>query len=245
MFEKWRSFRNQVDFLIRSKLQFERSLPEGFEIPESELKFQKELREFFDLLGVKDLLINPKPHWVVCDVGTKNFSIAPVIDRLFIEKNHAVKIHGIEIDGYRRLRNFYTRADYARYFAQKAREAAFHPMDFLEFTEKVDAVFLLNPFVTKEPLLAWGLPLGLLKPAEMFSHAYGLLKEKKGFMVLGCPSEEEMEVASQYALKAGFLLGEIKVWKANSVTAQKKSRFGRICYSTVENVSDSGKRGIV
>lgn len=245
MFEKLRSVRNQVDFFIRSRMRFERSLPPDFEISNSELKFQEEIREFLSLLDVKAQLNTNRKSWVICDVGTKNFSIAPVLDELFLKHNKTATIHGIEVDAYRRLSNLYTRADYARHFAKKARDAHFHPINFLDFKESLDIAFLLNPFVSKEPLLAWGLPVGLFKPGEIFQHAYQLLKPKNGFLVLGCPSPEELEIASEFAKKAGFQLGDIAVWQPSSKTVQQKARFGRLCYSMVEKVSDSGNRGMV
>jgi hypothetical protein len=229
MFEKWRSVRNQVDFFIRSRVRLERSLPPEFEISESERAFQKEMGDFFELLKVKSQIKPAQKDYVICDVGTKNFSLAPVFEKLFLDLNKSVKIHGIEIDAYRRLANFYTRADYARYFARKAREAEFHPIDFLKFQNSLDVVFLLNPFVSKAPLLAWGLPLKFLKPKEIFKHACDLLKEKRGFLVLSCPSLEELETASRLAKEAGFQLAEMAIWNPSPQAIQKKARFGRLC----------------
>lgn len=229
MFEKWRSLRNEVDFFFRSKLRFERALPPDFEIPHSEQKFQKEISEFFDLLKIKDRLNSNQKDWIVCDVGTKNFSIALVLDQIFQHQNKTVEIHGIEIDAYRRFSNFYTRADYARYFAEKARNAHFHSMDFQDFQKPADIIFLLNPFVSKEPLLAWGLPLRFFRPKEIFEKAKKLLEPKQGFLVLGCPSEDELEISSTYALEAGFQFTDIVAWKPSSQSVQKKARYGRIC----------------
>ncbi|NBX77395.1 MAG: hypothetical protein EBQ92_12645 [Proteobacteria bacterium] len=229
MFENWRNLRNQLDFFIRSRVRFERDLPQDFEIPPYELAFQEELSQFFELLKVKAQLKPTQKDYVICDVGTKNFSLAPVLDQLFLDQNKNVKIHGIEIDAYRRLSNLYTRSDYARFFSRKAREAQYHPIDFLKFRESLDVVFLLNPFVSRAPLLAWGLPLDCLKPKEIIEHAYDLLKSKKGFMVLGTPSEEELEIASELAKEAGFRLGPVQVWEPSLKSQQKKSRFGRLC----------------
>ncbi|MFM8269194.1 MAG: hypothetical protein ACKN9V_03315 [Pseudomonadota bacterium] len=244
MFEKWKNVRNQLDFFIRSRIRFERDLPPQFKIPESEMAFQREMDGFFDLLKVRAKLNPSQKEWVICDVGTKNFSLAPVLDKIFLSKNLNVKIHGIEMDAYRRLSSFYTRADYARYFSRLARDARFHPIDFLKFKEPLDVVFLLNPFVSKAPLLAWGLPTKFLKPKEIFKHAFELLKTKNGFLVLSSPSLDELEIASSFAKETGFQLGELTIWNPSSKTIQKKARFGRLCYSTVEKVSDSGSRGI-
>jgi len=229
MFEKFRGLRNQVDFFIRSRVRFKRNLPAGFEISATERSFQKEMAEFFELLKVTAQLKSTQKDYVICDVGTKNFSLAPVLDKLFLNQNKNVEIHGIELDAYRRLANFYTRADYGRFFARQARNAQFRPIDFLMFQEPLDVVFLLNPFVSKAPLLSWGLPEKYLKPKEIFKHASELLQKKKGFLVLSCPSLEELETASDFAKEAGFQLGELAIWNPSSQSIQKKARFGRVC----------------
>lgn len=239
-----KNLKNHVDFFIRSQLRWERTIPADRPIPSRELRFQDEIQEFLDLLNWETVLENsPKNEWVVADVGAKNFSLAPLIDNVFFDRNCEVEIHGIELDAYRRLSDFYTRADYGRFFAAKARNAHFHAMDFMNFKKPSDILFLLNPFVTIHPLLSWGLPLKHLQPQKIFQHAFDLLKPKRGVMILSCPSREEFQTASEYALQAGFLLGPPVNWKPQTFNLQKKPRLGRICYSNVVNVSDSGNRG--
>lgn len=224
-----RNIRNQVDFFIRSKIRLEKELPQDFKVPLREKKFQEEIEEFLDKIDFKKLFTASKSSYVVCDVGAKNFSLAPVLDSYLRESKCLGEIHGIEIDAYRRLSNFYTRADYARYFCRQAREAYFHPIDFLGFEKNSDVILMLNPFVSKAPLLAWGLPLQHLKPAELFCHAYDLLKEKKGVLVFSSPSEDEFEMASTLAKQAGFQLGMRVSWHPKPESIQKKSRYGRLC----------------
>ncbi|NDD05415.1 MAG: hypothetical protein EB078_10950, partial [Proteobacteria bacterium] len=198
-------------------------------IPPIEQAFQEEIREFFEWLGVSSHIHEKKEPWVVADVGTKNFSVAPVIDEMFKELGEDVVIHGIEIDAYRRLTNFHTRADYGNFFAEKARSAFYHPVDFLKFQKPCDLIFLLNPFVSEGPTLAWGLPLKHLCPDKMFRHAYQLLKEQNGKLILSSPSEDEFQLARTWASKAGFLLGSPITWKPQKYHVQKKPRWGCIC----------------
>lgn len=246
MKQLFQNLRNQLDFFTRSHVRWERHIPDSTPIPPLELGFQNEIREFLELLvWEKTLQIAPKKAWVVCDVGAKNFSLAPLIDQLFLEREMAVEIHGVEVDAYRRLANFYTRADYGNFFSRKARKATFHPINFLKFEKQLDGIFLLNPFVSSEPLLRWGLPLNQLRPQDLFRHAFDLLKEKSGWMILSSPSPEEFHLASQYATSAGFYLGPPAVWKPQAHHIQKKPRFGCLCYSTAVKVSDSGNRGSV
>lgn len=239
-----KNLKNHIDFFMRSQLRWERTIPRDRPIPSRELRFQEEIREFLDLLSWEAVLQNSrKKEWVVADVGAKNFSLAPLIDTLFLERNCEVEIHGIELDAYRRLSDFYTRADYGRFFAAKARDAHFHTMDFMNFKKPSDILFLLNPFVTAHPLLSWGLPLKHFRPQSIFQHAYELLQLKRGALILSCPSREEFKAASEYALNAGFLLGSPVSWKPQANSLQKKPRLGRICYSNELNVSDSGNLG--
>lgn len=231
MFERLKNVRNRFDFFVRSRFTWSRDLPESSPIPPHEFSFQQEIREFFELLRISDHLGMKKEKWVVSDVGTKNFSVAPVMDELFLQENQSVEIHGIEIDAYRRLSNFRTRADYARFFAKKARDAFFHAINFLDFQKECDWVFLLNPFVSEGPTLAWGLPLSTLQPEALFSHAYQLLRPRKGILVLSNPSEDEFEIASELAKKVGFRLGPPLTWRPQTGSAQKKPRWGRLCFT--------------
>lgn len=241
----FRNLRNQIDFYARSHLKFPRPLPLGSPTPKQEIQFQEEVGEFLNLFSWKTFIFEKEKPWRVADVGAKNFSLAPMLDDIFLEKKIEVEIHGIEIDAFRRLSNLYTRADYGRYFASKARTAQYHSMDFLDFTKPLDFILMLNPFVTPGPLQDWGLPLKHFRPSALFEHAYRLLEPQRGFFILSSPNETEFQIASNFAQKAEFALGPPAIWEPRANSIQKKPRFGRLCYSTVENVSDSGKRGIV
>jgi hypothetical protein len=104
-------------------------------------------------------------------------------------------------------------------------------MDFLKWRKPLDLVLMLNPFVTKTPLMAWGLPLRHYAPAKLFSHAYERLKNQNGVMLLSSPFEDEFEIAKELALNAGFGLGEEGTWHFSETTFQKQSRYGVVCYT--------------
>lgn len=224
-----KSLRNQFDFFVRSKIRFEKSLPQNFSVPVAEKKFQEEIEEFLNKLDFKKLFTGTQKHYVVCDVGAKNFSLAPVLDLYLRENQKTGEIHGIELDAYRRLSDLRTRSDYAKFFCKQAREAYFHPIDFLQFEKNSDVILMLNPFVSEAPLLAWGLPLKYLKPTELFAHAAELLRPKRGTLILSSPSEDEFEMASKLAMNAGFQLGMPVLWYPKPQSIQKKPRFGRLC----------------
>jgi len=220
--------RNQIDFFLRARFKFEREISPEKPVCDSEKKFQTELFDFFKVLNLSEM-IHPLQKYRAVDVGTKNFSLAPVIDQLFELKKSEVEIHGIELDAYRRLKDGYTRSDYARYFAKKARTAFFHPLNFLDFQLESDLIFLLNPFVSKEPLLAWGLPLKFLQPEKIFDHSFSLLHQRTGKLVLSHPSQEEFEMGREFAKKSGFKLGPARVWLPEAHSIQKKPRWGCLC----------------
>lgn len=224
------SIRNKIDFHLRSCLKWAREVPIEKPVSVTEVLFQKELKEFFSLLQLKDHIRAFKRYRIV-DVGAKNFSLAPVIDELFRERSCDVELHGIEVDAYRRLRDGYTRADYGRYFARKARNAIYQPTDFLQFKQNCDFIFLLNPFVSKEPLLAWGLPLKFLQPEKLFKHASDLLRPTRGALVLSHPSREEFETGCRLAKQAGFFMGPPVVWEPSNHSIQKKPRWGSLAFT--------------
>ena len=92
----------------------------------------------------------------------------------------------------------------------------------------LNVAFLLNPFVSKEPILAWGLPLRQLEPMALFRHAEELLKTRQGLLVLSNPSEEEQETSLYMANRAGFSVHSQTLWQANPDGIQKRPRYGTV-----------------
>jgi hypothetical protein len=228
------NIRNTVDFFLRS------SIPWGFPIapdtPMSDVdtRIQREFEEFLSLFNWKAALSTLPPATTpltVADIGARNFSFGPVLDRHFRTLGYEPEVHGIELDAYRRLINFHTRADYGEYFAKKIKHGHFHPIDFLQWSRPLHVAFLMNPFVTEEALLAWGLPLSQLKPYQIFEHAYHRVKPCSGIVVLSNPHPEEVEISYKIARAIGFRFGEEQYWEpANPV--KYKPRYGVILYPT-------------
>jgi hypothetical protein len=223
------SLRNYFDYYLRSLLKWGRKVKPS-QIDKRDLKFQSELKIFLEGLKL-DSYVTQGKEIVVLDVGARNFSSGPVIDELFASFGIACEIHGIEIDSYRRLSTFHLRADFGKYFATQMRNGHFHPSDFLKWKKEADIIFMLNPFVTKEPLVSWGLPLSFFKPKEIFNKCYELTRKNRGIIVLSCPSEEEYEIALEEARIAGFRLINKSVWKANASSTQKRNRYGAVLIS--------------
>ena len=209
-------------------------------IPRRDLNLQIEFQEFLQLFDWKPLLSEfKKTKPTVADIGARNFVFAPIIDQLLKEHSIEGSIHGIEIDAYRLLWGFHTRKDWGEFYARKARHAIYYPMDFLLWRTAIHLGFMLNPFVSKEPLLAWGLPMSQLKPEALFNHAFTCLKPHNGVLILSCPSEEEFELARVLAKAARFTEGQKTLWKPKEISIQKKPRYGLVLYSGLRSGHDS------
>lgn len=230
------SLRNSVDYIIRNNVRLKRPLKAESPIPGMDYRVQNEFKEFLELFPWDAVLpfLNKDKALHVADVGARNFCFAPVIDELLKRLGLNATLYGIEIDAYRRLSNFHSRYDYGVFYAGQCRQAEYHPVDFLKWKKGLDIAFLLNPFVSDEPTVQWGLPLSTLKPKDFFAHAHRLLVDQKGIAVLSTPSIEEFELALEFATKAGFKLGgpdEEIAWRPQGKSQQQKPRYGIILYS--------------
>ncbi len=199
-----------------------------------DVRLQQECQQFLALFDWEPILksFNPSLALTVADIGARNFAFAPTLDAHFMALGYQATIHGIEVDAYRRLIDFHTRADYGHYFAKSIRSGFYHPIDFLAWNYPLHVGFLLNPFVTREALLAWGLPLSELQPEKIFHHAYSLLKPQNGVLVLSNVDEDEIEISYEIAKKAGFVIGEAKSWFPNVDVKTALPRFGTILYTS-------------
>jgi len=226
------AIRNSFDFFLRNRIKLSRSITQEKQIPERDKKIQIEFQEFLNLFPWKEILKNIKSSpLVVTDIGARNFVFGPIIDKTLEREGRDSSIHGIEIDAHRLLWGFHSRADFGNYYAQTMRKGFFHALDFLSWEQPTDIAFLLNPFVSEEPLLSWGLPLSKLQPDALFKHVMKTLSPKKGIMILSCPSPEELEISKELARKAGFVAGLQVEWFPKKNSVQQKPRYGIVYYS--------------
>jgi hypothetical protein len=228
------SVRNSVDFNLRSRVTWGRDISLGTPLNAADRRLQKECKAFLELFDWQTILksLEPSSNLTVADIGARNFVFAPILDAHFTDLGYTPTIHGIEIDAYRRLINFHTRADYGHYYARSIRSGQYHPIDFLAWNQPLDIGLLLNPFVTREALLAWGLPLSALQPEKIFNHAYSLLKPQNGVLVLSNIDEHEIDISYQIAKEAGFIIGEAKSWFPSTEVEKALPRFGTILYTS-------------
>jgi hypothetical protein len=220
------SLRNQFDFFLRKILRVKNPLQLSKKQLEVDSLFQKEITEFLNLFSPYYTQTQEKEELVIVDVGCRNFCLAPVLESYF--QDYSTTVYGVEIDAYRRYRDFHTRADYAHYYAKRVEKGSFLDCDFLKFKKSCDVVFLLNPFVTKRPLLKWGLSLFQFKPEAIFKHSYEILKGRKGLLFLSTPSEEEFEIALKLLTSCHFKILEKVVWNPTHQHLQVDSRFGAL-----------------
>ncbi len=215
---------------MRSRIRVGRKVPIDSPIPFLDKNFQNESSEFLDSFPWEELLMrfSIDKKITVADIGARNFCLAPVMDNLLSSYGLDAEIHGIELDAYRRLTNFRTRKNYGDFYAKKIRSGNFHVMDFLEWNKPLEIAFLLNPFVSEHPILAWGLPLAKLQPYAIFKHLYQLLKPKSGFALISSPSDDEFEIVKQIAKDVGFTLKNSMLWNPDDSCVQKKPRYGVI-----------------
>jgi hypothetical protein len=136
---------------------------------------------------LEDSLSNQEIDWnkselKVLDIGSKNFSYATGINNFFGYFNNIqnikreIYLDGVEVDPYRIMIDLHSRYDYARYHIKKLGNTRYLTLDFLEFPQKgYDFITWFLPFIVKEPLIRWGIPMKYLKPVDMLTHAFSLL----------------------------------------------------------------------
>ncbi len=101
----------------------------------------------------------------VCDVGCANFCYAPAMQAFFQPRS----LLGVEVEGYRLYRDGRTRIDYAKGYLEALPDARFLVADYLDLELPADLITAWFPFVTAPAILAWRLPLSLLRPQRLFA----------------------------------------------------------------------------
>ena len=94
---------------------------------------------------------------------------------------------------------------YARGYLARLPNARFVVGDYAEFREPADIVTAWFPFLTPASILAWRLPLSLLKPERLFRQIQHNLGPKGLFFMVNHGSAE-MDLAAQWCDAAGLRL---------------------------------------
>lgn len=158
----------------------------------------------YHLLGLFDAVssrFNWKPDGGLrlMDVGSKNFYYASAIHAFFKPK----VLTGIELDGFHLYRGFYSNASYADFYIKTLPDTTYQVMNFKDYRLSVDGIVWLFPFVLKEDVVSWYLPLGAFEPELLFRHARAILAPN-GFVFMINTEEEEFVLASDLLRRAGF-----------------------------------------
>jgi SAM-dependent methyltransferase len=154
-----------------------------------------------------DLLDCAWTHWqrspphggVLCDVGCASFWYAAALHAFFRPQ----RLVGVEIEGHRLFRDGRARIDYAAGYVADLPGTEFVVADYSGLDLPADTITAWFPFVTQAAILAWRLPLALLKPDALFSSIRRNLKPQ-GTLVMVNHGPDEAQVASRCCAAAGL-----------------------------------------
>ncbi len=136
---------------------------------------------------------------VMADVGCASFWYAAALQTFFRPR----RLTGYELEAYRRYANGHTRQDYARGYTRLWPETAFRGEDYRLVSESADLITCWFPFVSPDPILAWGLPLNLLKPKELLLRVAANLAADGGFLMVN-HGLDEAQIAADLCRGAGL-----------------------------------------
>jgi hypothetical protein len=136
---------------------------------------------------------------LVCDVGCASFWYAAALHAFFRPQ----RLIGIEIEGHRLFRDGRARIDYAAGYVADLANTEFVVADYAAFHQPADIITAWFPFVTSGAILAWRLPLSLLKPESLFSRITGNLNPD-GLFVMVNHGPAEAAIAAACCAAAGL-----------------------------------------
>jgi SAM-dependent methyltransferase len=173
---------------------------------ESELGTQTSLNnyEYLDILDYAWPSTAPAPPHgmeLLCDVGCASFWYAAALDAFFRPR----AMVGVDVEGYRLFKDGRTRSDYAAGYLSQRSNARFVVADYLGYTEPADLITAWFPFLTPRAILAWRLPLSLLRPERLIRQIHANLKPGGCFVMVN-HGPEEAELAHRWCTAAGFRL---------------------------------------
>lgn len=218
----FQSLKNNFDFFIRQKFSFsrknyfEKNEPK-IDLPEQEkvlfekydleyLKSNSTRQNYLENLYIIEVLeqylpIDYSHNLKVLDVGCKNWFYVKGEYAFFKKHCENLVLDGIELDCNRLYSNFYSRAEAAKFHINNLPEVNYICGDFLGVNVGVDGkydyIVWILPFVFKEPLLKWGLPLNFFQPEQMLLHAKNSLKEGGKIFIV---NQGEVEYKAQTEL---------------------------------------------
>lgn len=106
------------------------------------------------------------------DVGSKHFWYAPVL----LDSLRPASLVGVEIEGYRIYADGHSRHDYAQYYLAGLTNVRYQVQDVMDWRQPVDGISCFYPFLLPGTVLAWGLPVTVLRPRALFAHLADCLR---------------------------------------------------------------------
>ena len=129
---------------------------------------------------------------VVCDVGCASFWYASALHAFFRPR----ELVGVEVEGYRLFKDGRARIDYASGYVGALPNARFVVADYANLELPADVVTAWFPFLTPGAILAWRLPLSMLKPEHLFARICGNLNPDGRLVMVNHGSDEAGRAAT-------------------------------------------------
>lgn len=217
------NIRNNFDFFLRNLITFSRK--NYYETPQdlSEIFANKELKNLYNTLNTtygdllsknttqRNFLLNlyylnifdkyfskrTKDALSILDIGSKNWEYVKSEYVFFQSFTKNFTLNGIELDAYRMSDNFYNRFEIAKFYTKNMINTTYISGDFIKHQQKYDYIIWILPFITKHPLVKWGLPLRYFKPQDMLIHAYDILNPDGELLII---NQGEAEYSIQQEL---------------------------------------------
>ena len=137
----------------------------------------------------------------MADVGCASFWYVAALQTFFRPRG----LTGYELEAFRRYANGHSRQDYARGYAASWPGTSFKGADYRCVEETSELITCWFPFVSDGPILAWGLPLNLLKPKELMLRIAANLSPGGGLWMVN-HGIEEAQIAHHLCTQAGLTL---------------------------------------
>ena len=136
----------------------------------------------------------------LCDVGCASFWYAAALQAFFRPQ----RLTGVDVEGYRLLRSGHSRRDLAAGYLESLPDARFIVADYTGLDHPADLITAWFPFVTPEAILAWRLPLRLLRPERLFARIARNLTASGRFLMVN-HGPREADIARSFCLAAGLI----------------------------------------